>query len=123
MNNNHDNKPRNTIIDYVFLYIAFAVFSISSIFSKVAATYPMFSAKFLFFYGMSLLVLAAYAFLWQRVLKRFKLSVAYANRPIVTLLGMLWGVLLFDEKMTWNMVLGAAIIVAGIWIVVTEHDE
>ena len=119
----NQSKPYNTITNYIFLYIVFAVVSTCSIFNKLAAGHPMLSVKFLFFYGMNLFVLAVYAFLWQRVLKRFELSVAYANRPVVTLLEMLWGVLLFNEKMTWNMALGAVIIAAGIWVVVTEHDE
>lgn len=119
----NQSKPHNTVTDYLFLYIAFAVFSTSSIFSKLAVGYPTFSIQFLFFYGLSLSVLAVYALLWQRVLKRFELSVAYANRPVVTLLGMLWGVVLFQERVTWNMILGALVIVAGMWMVVTERDK
>ena len=68
-------------------------------------------------------MLFVYALLWQKVLKKFELSVAYANRPVVTLFGMLWGVLLFDETLTWNMALGALIIVFGIWMVITSDDK
>lgn len=64
-----------------------------------------------------------YAVLWQKILKRFELSVAYANRPIVTILDMLWGVLVFHEQVTWNMVIGTIIIAFGIWIVVTGEGE
>ena len=116
-------KKNNTFYDYVFLYFALIIFSCCGIFNKLAAGYPLLSLRFFLFYGLNIAVLSVYAILWQRVLKRFDLSVAYANRPVVTLLGMLWGVLLFHERLTWNMVLGALIIVVGIWIVVTDHEK
>lgn len=113
---------RNTWSDYLLLYTAFLIFSLSAIMNKLAARYPFLSLGFLLFYGLSLAILMLYALLWQRVLKRFHLTVAYANRAIVTLLGVLWGVLLFQERLTWNMIAGAGIILAGIRIVVTEDD-
>lgn len=109
------------IKDYVHLYLAFLLFSITSIMNKLASGYSLFSLSFLLFYGLGLLILMIYAVLWQRVLVRFDLSVAYANRPVVTILEVLWGVLLFRESLTWNMVLGAGIIFIGIRMVVLEY--
>lgn len=83
----------------------------------------MLSAAFLFFYGLELSIMLVYALLWQRILKRFELSVAYANRPVVTIFGMIWGVLLFHEQFTWNMAVGMVIIVLGIYIVVTGEEK
>lgn len=115
-------QPKDIFLDYLFLYIAFFIFSCSSIFNKIASRYPLLSIRFLMFYALGLGVMVVYAFLWQKVLKRFELSVAYANRPVVTLFGMLWGVLLFHETITWNMVLGAIVIVFGIWLVITGNE-
>lgn len=118
-------SSKKTIItsNYILLYVAFIIFSCTSFFGKLASQYSFLSIEFIIFYGMELVVLFVYALLWQKVLKRFELSVAYANRPVVTLLGMLWGVLLFNETVTWNMVLGALLIVLGIWMVVTNDDK
>ena len=65
----------------------------------------------------------SYAVIWQQVLKRFELSVAYAVKPITTLLTMVWGVLLFHETVRWNMILGAAVILLGIRLAVTDHGS
>lgn len=110
-----------TAKDYLLLYTSFIIFSASSIMNKLASRYTLFSFRFLLFYGLSLSVLLLYAFLWQKVLRRFDLAVAYANRSVVTLLGMAWGILLFHEALTWKMVLGAVIILFGVRIVGAEH--
>lgn len=109
--------------DYILLYLAFLLFSATSIVNKLASRYGFFSLSFFVFYGSGLLILLIYAVLWQKILVRFDLSVAYANRASVTLMGMLWGVLIFQEKISWNMVFGAVIIIAGILIVVTKDDK
>ncbi len=116
------SEMNNNFFNYLFLYISFFIYSCISIFNKIASRYPLLSAKFLLFYALGLGVMVIYAFLWQKVLKRFELSVAYANRPVVTLLGMLWGVLLFHETISWNMVIGALVIVVGIWVVITSNE-
>lgn len=67
--------------------------------------------------------MVVYAVLWQKILKRFELSVAYANRSVVTIFGMIWGVLLFHEQFTWNMAVGTAIIALGVYIVVTGEGK
>ncbi len=113
---------RYTIKDYLFLYAAFAIFSLNSIMSKLASGYPLLSLPFLFFYGASIGILLVYAVIWQKVLKRFELTVAYSNKPVVTLLEMVWGVVLFRDPLTWNMFLGAAIILLGIWLVAVSHE-
>lgn len=102
---------------YILLYIGIFIYSLCSIMNKLASTYHLFSLQFCFFYGCGLLCLAIYAVLWQQILKCLPLTTAYANRPLVMLLCMLWGKLLFDEVITWNMLLGAAIILVGIRIV------
>lgn len=111
------------IKDYVLLYLAFLLFSAVSVMNKLASGYDFLSLSFFLFYGLGLLILMIYAVLWQRVLARFDLAVAYANRPVVTLLGVVWGILLFHETLTWNMVLGAGIILMGIRMAVSEYES
>lgn len=59
----------------------------------------------------------------QQILKRMPLTVAYANRPVTLIWGIIWGALIFGEKVTWNMIAGAAIIFAGIYLVTGEDSE
>ena len=103
--------------NYFLLYIGILVYSFCSIMDKLASMYPFMSLRFCLFYGSGLLFLALYAVIWQQILKRLPLTRAYANRPLVMLLCMLWGKLLFDEVITWNMLLGAVIILLGIRMV------
>lgn len=116
-------SQRNTIRDYLFLYAIFLLYSVSSIMGKLAAQYDIWSLGFLGFYALSLTILGVYAFLWQKVLKRFDLITAYANRSVITILGVAWGILLFREPLTWNMVLGSLIIILGIRLVAMDHVE
>ncbi len=117
------DKGRVSASDYTLLAVAVFIFSCSSLCSKMASGYPIFTWEFVLFYGGSILVLMIYAVLWQMVLKRFPLSTAYASKPVTTLLSMIWGVVLFHEPVSWNMILGAAIILCGIRLAVTDHGE
>jgi drug/metabolite transporter (DMT)-like permease len=88
----------------------------------MASGYPTLSTWFVVYYGISILILMVYAVLWQLVLKRVELSRAYAMKPITTLLSMFWGVALFQEEITWNMLLGAMVILFGIRMAVGENE-
>lgn len=113
---------KNSIKDYILLYTGIFIYSLCSIMGKVASQYPLISFHFIFFYGLDLLILAVYALFWQQILKRFSLTTAYSNRPLATILGIIWGILLFRETVTIQMVTGAVIILCGIRIVV-KADE
>lgn len=108
--------------DYLLLHGALLLYSTGSFYSKTAAGKEFLSPGFLFFYGLMLLNLVVYAVLWQQILKRFPLTVAFANKAIVVVWGILWGVLVFHETLTWRMALGALVIIAGVLVVVTDHE-
>ena len=59
-------------------------------------------------------VMGLYAVLWQQVLKRIELSVAYMFKGTSIIFVVLLAYLLFGEQITWNNILGAVIIVVGI---------
>jgi len=107
---------------FIFLHFSLLIFSLNGILSKAAAGHPFGSVPFISFYAGALFILTIYAVLWQQVLKRMQLSVAYANRAIVVFWGMLWGKLVFNEEIRPNMIIGAVIIILGILIVV-KSDE
>lgn len=99
---------------YLLLYGGIVIYSVSSLMSKAASFYSILSVQFVVLYGCGLAFLVLYALLWQQVLKAFPLTTAYANRPFATVLGMLWGILFFGEKLSVNMLAGAILILAGI---------
>ena len=110
---------KNKLNNYLLLYSGIIIYSLSSVMSKAAASYTIASLKFFFFYGLALFFLGIYALFWQQILKCFSLVTAYSNRPLVTILGMVWGWLFFGEGITPQMILGSAIIIIGIRLVVT----
>ena len=61
-------------------------------------------------------ILFVYAILWQQILKRTSLVVAYACRGIGIIYAILWGVLFFKEEITWKMIAGAVLVLIGVYI-------
>ena len=105
------------------LQLCVFLFSLSSVVQKIAARHPLFSWNWILLYGLSVGIIGVYAIAWQQFLKRLPLTTAYANRSMTMLWGMVWGALLFHETISWNMILGVAVIAAGIYFVVTGDAE
>lgn len=81
------------------------------------------SPKFILFYSLVLLDLAVYAIVWQQVLKKLPLVSAYANKAVTVIWGLIWGMVIFKESLTiWN-VIGAIVIIIGIYIVVRADAD
>ena len=59
-------------------------------------------------------VMGLYAVVWQQVLKRIELSMAYMFKGMSIVFVMLLAYILFGEQITWNNIVGAIIIVMGI---------
>lgn len=110
------------IKDYIFLHAILIMYSLGGVFSKSAAQHEFLSFGFILFYGLVLANLFVYAILWQQALKRLPLTTAFANKSITVVWGMLWGILFFREKISLFMIIGAAVIVFGIYLVVTDHE-
>ena len=105
------------------LHLILFLYSLESVCSKMAAAQEMFSFKFFLFYGLVLFFLFFYALAWQRILKYMPLTVAYANKGITIIWGMIWGAVLFNEAITLKTVIGAVIILVGIFMVVTNNEH
>lgn len=100
----------------VLLEIVFLIYSISSLFSKMATQNDPTIQKIILFYGIALCMLGIYAIIWQQLLKKMPLSVAYSNKGTVVIWGMIWGAIIFKEEITVKMLIGSAIIIVGIVI-------
>ena len=98
-------------------------FSLGGIFSKLASKQPFLSLKFILCYGALLFIMLMYAIGWQQVIKRLPLTMAYANRAVTIVWGIIWGLLFFNEKLNVGKIIGAVIVIAGVLLYVTESDE
>lgn len=104
------------------LHLLLMVYSMSSICSKQAGKYPIQSIQFVFFYGIVILLLVVYAIGWQQVIKCLPLSIAFANKAITVVWGMIWGAIFFQELITWAKVIGVLFVVLGVVIFVISDD-
>lgn len=104
---------------YILLYVAFLIYSFVSISAKYASLQTT-VIKMCIFLGLEICFLGLYAILWQQALKHFSLVTAMASKGVVVILNLLWSILLFSEKITLFNVIGAGIIIFGIWVVSTD---
>lgn len=101
---------------YGLLYVALLLYSLVFVFYKLAVNNPA-------YYIGALIAVGIYALLWQQVLKKLPLVTAYASKGIVVIYGMVWGVLLFKERIAWNMLVGSVLIILGMVVVAGGEAE
>lgn len=121
-------KPREavkkaTLKDLLILQIIVVIYTLSGVASKFAAGYTFLSLGFVLCYGLEILILGVYAILWQQIIKRFDLSIAYANRSVALLWSMIWAVMLFHETITVKNMIGVAIVITGTILVNGEAND
>ena len=104
---------------YILLHIVLLIFSLTSVASKFASEADFLSAKFILCYGLVIAGLGIYAICWQQVIKALPLITAYANKAVTVIWGLVFGYLIFDEVITIRKVIGAVIIIAGVYLIVT----
>ncbi|MBQ8172202.1 MAG: transporter [Oscillospiraceae bacterium] len=108
---------------YLLLHLVLIISTIGGIFSKLASKQPFFSFEFCLFYGLLLLSLGVYAILWQQVLKLLPLNLAYANKGVTIIWGMLWGVLFFSESVSLSNIIGAAVVLGGVILMTWDGEK
>lgn len=104
------------------LHIELLLFSLGGVCTKMASWYDFLSFWFIFFYGLVILNLGVYAIVWQQIIKKLPLNTAYSNKAITIVWGILWGFIFFREQITWNMIVGALIVIVGV-VLVVRADE
>lgn len=110
-----------TIKDILMLQGIIILYSISSVVANLASKQETMSMGFLLFYGLEVAILGIYAILWQQAIKKFELSIAYANRAMVVLWSMVWAVLFFGNQITAGNMVGLALIIVGTIIINREE--
>lgn len=108
---------------FIILHIIIVIISASSIVAKAAGKYPFLSIKWILLYGCVVGILGFYAIAWQQVIKHLPLIVAYANKAVTTIWGLVWGLLITHEQITLQKVIGAAIVIIGVYFVVSGDEE
>lgn len=108
----------------VALHVMLAVYSLSSVCAKLAAGFDFMGLGFIACYGGMIALLGVYAIGWQQVIKRLPLTYAYTNKAVTVLWGIVWGVLLFHERVSPLKILGALIVLSGVVLFsLAERDE
>ncbi len=109
---------------FLLLHAALLVYACSGIFSKSAAGQRFLSLPFILLYGGMILVLGVYAVLWQQVLKHMPVTVAYTNKAVTVVWGMLIGMAVFHEHITAKQLAGAGILIVGcVLYALADRDE
>ena len=111
-----------TVKDYFLLHLLLLIYSFGGVCSKLAGKGEVLSLHFVLFYGGVLAITLVFAVGWQQLIKRMPLTTAYSNKAVGLIWSTLWGVLLFQEKLTLRMVIGAVIVICGV-VMVVKADE
>lgn len=99
---------------YIYLIIINLFYSLVSIATKYTSQQEPLS--FSFFYGLFIVVciLGLYAILWQMILKRVDLTIAYSFKGTSLIFVMLFSYLFFLEGISIQNIIGAIFIISGI---------
>ncbi len=108
---------KTRLVDIAFLQLSILILSLVGIFAKKASAVGFLSVEFITYYCLIIFIMGVYAILWQQIIKKFELSVAYANKGTVIIWTFIWAVLFFQETITVNNILGAVLVIAGIVLV------
>lgn len=107
----------------ILMHSSALILSFSNVFAKLAANQDNVSINFIFYYFMALFIMFVYAILWQIILKNVGMTVAYSNRMITIVWGMIWGKVLFSEKITIPNIIGSIIIMIGLFIMIGDKEN
>lgn len=133
MNNINNNEKVETKLDVnkkdkkkfikniIILQVIILIYTLSTVTAKFASQEEFLSLKFILFYGIEIFILGVYAILWQQIIKKFEISVAYANRAMSLLWSIVWAILFFGEQITLKNVIGVIIVIIG--TIIVNSDE
>ena len=108
----------------LLLHGTLLIYAVVSVFAKLAGLRlaAQEAGTTLVFLAAEAAALLAYSLLWQRVLRRMPLNFAYSNKGVCTLWTALAGVLVIGEPFTWGKAAGLVVVLAGVTLVVTDHE-
>lgn len=111
--------------EFLKIQAANIIFSLSSIVTKYVSVIwqrqGILNGKFALGVALYASLLGIYAVLWQFIMKKTELSVAYFCKGTVIFWSLLWSCLFFDEKITLFNLMGTAFIFIGITVVMKSE--
>ena len=119
---NAKKDKKKFIKNIIILQVIILIYTLSTVTAKFASNEEFLSIKFILFYGLEIFILGVYAILWQQIIKKFEISVAYANRAMSLLWSIVWAIVFFGEQITLKNVIGVIIVIVGT-IIVNSEDE
>lgn len=105
-----------TVLSGIIIY---CLFSLSSVFMKLASSQNYLIYKLILF-SLSIGVLGIFSLLWQRMLSKLNLNKAYYFKSTTLIWGLIYGVLIFGEKITINMIIGIIISLLGVVLILGD---
>ena len=112
---------KSFIKNIIMLQVIILIYTLSTVTAKFASNEEFLSLKFILFYGLEIFILGVYAILWQQIIKKFEISVAYANRAMSLLWSIVWAIVFFGEQITLKNVIGVIIVIIG--TIIVNSDE
>ena len=120
---NINTMDKIKIKNIILLQLIVIIYTINSIIGKLSAGEEFMSMRFILFYVAEVGVLGIYALLWQQMIKRFDLSIAYANRAMALIWSAVWAVVIFHENLSIKNIIGILLVIAGTVVVNTEETS
>ena len=106
----------------IFAIFIYTIFPLSSVIMKIASGYDDLFIKLILF-CLSIGVLGIFSLLWQKLLKHVDLVKAYIFKSTTIIWSVIYGILLFGETVTLNMILGMIITTIGVIITILGGNE
>ena len=111
-------EKRKKITNQIVLHGIILILALSFVASKIASNYMsekgLFSIECIIALGAYAVLTVIYAIGWQYSLERFPLSFLYTNRSLYMIWSLLFAILIFNNDVYWNNVLGLLFIVVGV---------
>lgn len=106
-------QKSRTIIIILGIYL---LYSFVSVISKEAsrADTPW---ELITWIGLLFAVMGVYAIIYQQVIKLADITKVYSLKGVVVIYNLIWAVALYDEIITVGNIIGAVMILAGIYLV------
>lgn len=106
----------------LLLMVAFLVYSTTGVFSKLTSKQEFLSFAYLSLFSLVTLAMGIYAILWQIILKRVALAQAFLFKSTTVIFSLLFARIFFTEQISYQNIIGAIFIVAGIIVNSLQKD-
>ena len=101
---------------YAALLAANLIYACESVFIKLASAQEPLSFRYFLFMGCAVAVLGVYAVIWQQIIKRIPISEAYMFKGTSLIFVLLISAVFLGESITLFNIIGACMIVSGIYL-------